>query len=160
MALLAIRKEPDAILHKKARRVRVSEKIEKSLLDNMEATMRARGGVGLAGPQVGLNKSIAVVDTKDGALVLVNPEIISKKGATSFEEGCLSVPGQTVKVRRFEEVTVSYSDENKEQKTRVFKGLTAIIVQHEIDHLNGTLIMDHRPWYKKILKKPKSRRKI
>ena len=152
MGLLKIRKRPAAILRKKTRRVRDSETIEKSLLEDMVQTMRANKGIGLAGPQVGLDKAVAVVDTGGGAVILINPEITSRRGAATFEEGCLSVPGCAVKVRRSEEVTVSYLDENRQKRRRVFKGLSAIVVQHEIDHLNGKLISDHRPWYKRLMK--------
>ena len=86
-------------------------------------------------------------------LKMVNPVILSQKGRSGLEEGCLSVPGEGVHVERAEEISVSYLDENGRRCNKTFRGLTARIIQHEIDHLNGKLIIDYLPWYKKIFRK-------
>ena len=152
MSKLLLRKYPEGILRNKSEKLQRVGGSEKKLLSEMVLTMREECGVGLAAPQVGISKSIAVVACGDSVISMINPVITSRKGSLSFEEGCLSVPGKSVKVKRAEEISVSYLDENGMPHNEIFKGLEARIVQHEVDHLNGKLIIDYMPWYKRRMK--------
>lgn len=117
------------------------------LLADMWETMYAVNGVGLAAPQIGLNVRLAVIDVrpegKTERLVLVNPEILSREGAVTEEEGCLSVPGLYAKVERHQKVRVRALDENGEPWERTGTGLLARAFEHEVDHLDGKLFLDH-----------------
>ncbi len=150
MGYLTIRKYPDIVLRKKCQLLDGVGSSEQKLLDDMAMTMYATRGIGLAAPQVGISKSIAVVDAGKGLIKMINPKVLSKRGSSELEEGCLSVPQKCVNVKRAEEILVSYIDENARKCERSFRGLTARVVQHEIDHLNGKLIIDYLPWYKKM----------
>jgi len=147
---LNIKKHPDPVLRKKSGSLKKFGESEKELASQMTTTMRVTHGIGLAAPQVGISKRIIIVDTESGILKMVNPKIISKKGSSSLEEGCLSVPDKSVNVKRAEEITISYIDENNKERTETFSGLTARVIQHELDHLAGKLIIDYLPWYKRI----------
>lgn len=120
----------------------VDEKIE-TLLNDMAETMYAAPGVGLAAPQIGVNKRAIVIDT-DGVLIkAVNPEIIeSSKEVENAEEGCLSVPGVYEKVKRAKVVKVKYINEKGEEVIMEASALLARAFQHEIDHLDGNLFVD------------------
>jgi len=150
---MAIKKYPEGVLRKKTRAIMGPGAKEKKLFRDMADTMYATNGIGLAAPQVGISKSIAVVDTGEGLIKMINPEILSKRGTASLEEGCLSVPKHSVSVKRAEEIRLSYTDEDGKLCKKTFRGLTARAIQHEIDHLNGKLIIDYLPWYKKIFVK-------
>ncbi|MEE9500226.1 MAG: peptide deformylase [Candidatus Omnitrophota bacterium] len=150
---LEIKIYPDPILRKKSQDIQQVTDEEKRLIDYMIETMYANQGVGLAAPQVGVTKRIIVVDAGDGLLKMVNPRIITKKGASLSEEGCLSIPERQVEIQRAEEVSVLYRDEKNRRTIKSFKGLTARAIQHEIDHLDGKLIIDYLPWYKKLFPK-------
>ena len=150
---LEIKTYPDPILRKEAQDVaRVTDR-EKRLLNHMVETMYANQGIGLAAPQIGVAKRISVMDAGDGLLKMINPVILKKKGASLLEEGCLSVPGRQVEIERAEELSVSFLDEGGKRTTKSLKGLSARAVQHEIDHLNGKLIIDYLPWYKRVFSK-------
>jgi len=109
----------------------------------MAEVMRCGGGIGLAAPQVGIDRQILTVDIGDGLLVLVNPRIISKSGSAVMEEGCLSLPGVYVDVRRALKVTVTGFNEFFEKVSISASDLLARAIQHEIDHLRGRLILDY-----------------
>lgn len=129
-------------LRKKSREV---EKIDKkiiTLLDDMIETMKAAQGVGLAAPQVGVLKRIAVVLTDDGLFELINPVIIEQKGEQTDVEGCLSVPGEQGYVTRPDEVTVEAFDREGNLMEYTVYDFTARAFCHEIDHLDGTLYID------------------
>ncbi len=152
MGRLEIKRLPSAVLRKKSRKLEGVGPAEQKLFSDMTVTMREMHGIGLAAPQVGVSKQAILVDTGDGdVLKMVNPVILSKKGHVGLEEGCLSVPGKGVTVKRAEEISVSYLDENDSRRNKTFRGLTARVIQHEVDHLNGKLIIDYLPWYKKIM---------
>ena len=102
-----------------------------------------KDGVGLAAPQVGVNKRIFVADMGEGPIIFVNPKIIKKSNPTFLEEGCLSVPGIVVNVRGPENITVEYIDHVNNRVRREYSGLMAKIFQHENDHLDGKLIIDY-----------------
>ncbi len=113
----------------------------------MLAAMYAMPGVGLAGPQIGIMKRIAVLDCSDGhdtPVRLANPKILARSETLrAHEEGSPNVPGQFAKVMRAKAVTVKYLDDTGEEVTRVFEDLWSTSVQHQIDHLNGILFVDH-----------------
>lgn len=153
MSKLKLYEYPHPILHKKAERVtKIDDEIRK-LLDDMLETMYADKGVGLAAPQVGVSKRIIVIDTEqrdeDGnykpgrPMYLINPEIIYKsEEKILFCEGCLSIPGQSAEVERYESIKVRYLDyDGKEQEIEA-TDYPAVVLQHEIDHLDGILYID------------------
>ncbi|NJD23778.1 MAG: peptide deformylase [Betaproteobacteria bacterium] len=146
MALLPILRFPDPRLRKVASPVaRVDDSLCRLAAD-MAETMYEAPGIGLAATQVDVHKRVVVIDVsegKDDLRVFVNPEIVTCDGLQSGEEGCLSVPGVYDKVERAERVTVRYLDlEGNEQQLEA-DGLLAICIQHEIDHLDGKVFVDH-----------------
>lgn len=148
MALLKIRHYPDPVLKKVAAPVTEFDESLRQLASDMAETMYAAPGVGLAAPQVGISKRLAVIDCsardeEAQLLIMVNPEVISGEGDSCEEEGCLSVPEYYAKVDRYARVQVRFQD--LDEKTHVIEaeGLTAIACQHEIDHLDGILFVDH-----------------
>lgn len=114
------------------------------ILENMVETMHDATGVGLAGPQVGINESLFVIDIGDGVIrKIINPEILEySKEVTETDEGCLSVPGIYRKVKRAYEIKVRYMNENGEEKEETMTGFLAKAFQHEFDHLSGTLFIE------------------
>ncbi|MBI4346161.1 MAG: peptide deformylase [Elusimicrobia bacterium] len=149
MALLRITKHGETVLKKPSPPVDF-EAIKKELpglLRDMWATMYAAHGVGLAAPQIGLNLRIAVIDVKHEGqskqLVLINPKILHLEGAQEEEEGCLSIPGLYSKLRRAAKATISALDEEGRPYEASGEGLLARAFQHEIDHLDGKLFIDH-----------------
>lgn len=163
MAVLEIKKYPDKILKKKTSLVDSIDNELQNLIDNMIETMYAAPGVGLAAPQVGVSKRLAVLDisSKDDKfplIVLINPVISNKEGTIEFEEGCLSVPDYTAKVERAEQVLVNAVDRHGKPFEIEAEGLLAIALQHEIDHLDGVLFIDRisplkREFFKKRYQK-------
>ncbi|MGH9621660.1 MAG: peptide deformylase [Bryobacteraceae bacterium] len=120
----------------------------RELIADMWETMYAAKGVGLAAPQIGLSKRISVIDTSVGEdeskkIVIVNPEILSREGAQTGEEGCLSIPGFRDQVKRASKVTVQAQNEHGETVEIAGEELLARALQHEIDHLNGVLFLNH-----------------
>ena len=161
MALRQILIEPNKILREKSQHVeRVDSDLQK-LMDDMLETMYAAPGIGLAAIQVGVPKRIIVldIDQKEGQknpMCFINPEIIEKsKNNTTYEEGCLSVPGQFAEIDRPDECHVKYLDYYGQQKEIKAKGMLATCIQHEIDHLEGILFIDYLSKLKKsmIIKK-------
>lgn len=150
MAVLNVRKYPDEMLRKKAKEVSVVDAEVRRLLDDMAMTMYAVNGIGLAGPQVGLDMCLIVIDVGKGLLKLVNPKIVSSEGKSVFEEGCLSVPDVTVKIKRASKVKVKALNNEGRDELIEAEGLLAHAFQQEIDHLDGKLIIDYLPFYKKI----------
>ncbi len=146
MALLDILIYPDERLHTVAKPVAsIDERIQKLVLD-MAETMYAAPGIGLAATQVDVHERIVVIDlseTKDDLLVLINPEIVARDGDTTYEEGCLSVPGIYETVHRSERITVEAFDEHGQQFSLDADGLLAICIQHEIDHLDGKVFVEY-----------------
>ena len=132
----------DETLRKKSRKVEKIDDRTITLLDDMSETMYAENGVGLAAPQVGVLRRVIVMDIGEGLLELINPKIISKKGAQIKAEGCLSVPDVFGEVKRPDSVVVSAMD-RKGKKIRIEgSGLLAVCLCHEIDHLDGILFTD------------------
>lgn len=145
MAIRNIRKEGDPLLRKISKKVpEVTDRI-RILLDDMADTMYQADGVGLAAPQVGILKRVIVVDPHDdrtGLVKLVNPEIIEADGEQIGIEGCLSIPNFNATVKRAEHVKVKYLDEEGVEKIWDAHGFPAVILSHEIDHLDGILFRD------------------
>lgn len=143
MAIRNIRKVGDEILAKKCREVDVIDDRVKELLDDMIETMYDANGVGLAAPQVGILKRIAVVDVGEGVIELINPVIMNVSEATQCgTEGCLSAPGRYGEVMRPETVVVHALDRNGESYEIIGQGLLAVALCHEIDHLDGNMFLD------------------
>ncbi|MCK4837530.1 MAG: peptide deformylase [Desulfobulbaceae bacterium] len=163
MAILPILKYPHPILRKKNSPVSVFDAELKSLLADMAETMYDAPGVGLAAPQIGVSKQIIVYDVappeeKGDFSVLINPKIIDAEGQESGEEGCLSVRELCAEVKRAYRIVVEAQDAEGNAITIEAEEWPARVLQHEIDHLNGILFIDHlsslkRALYKKKLKK-------
>ncbi len=143
-----IYKYGDDVLKLKAEEVKhIDEDIIK-LLDKMTATMYStNNGIGLAAPQVGKSLQMSVIDLTMGAkaeerIVLINPEIIESDGVETGEEGCLSLPGISAQVKRKTRLLLQYFDLAGKEHQREFQGFMARAIQHEIDHLQGVLIID------------------
>lgn len=144
MAIRIIVKEPDEVLHKKAKEVtKITPNVQK-LLDDMADTMYDAEGVGLAAPQVGILKRLIVIDAGDehGLIKMINPEIVESEGEQFGPEGCLSIPGWNGDVRRAEKVTVKGLDREGNELVITGTGLLSRAFQHEIDHLNGVLFTE------------------
>jgi len=143
MALLQIREIGDPVLRSRAKKIDEVTKKTNDLIDNMFDTMYAEEGVGLAAPQVGILKRIAVIDIReDNKVVLINPEIIEEEGKAIMEEGCLSIPGETGDVIRSEWIKVRSLDREGNQIEFEAEGFEARAIQHEMDHLDGVLFVD------------------
>lgn len=149
MAILNIIEAPDPRLKIKAKPVKEVDARIRQLLDDMVETMHAAPGIGLAGPQVGEGLRLLVIDiARDGQpskpMKIVNPEIVwASEELLPWEEGCLSLPDQFAEVLRPAEVKVRYLDENGAKQEMHAKGVLSVCVQHEIDHLEGVLFVDH-----------------
>jgi len=142
MAKLSIVTIGDPVLTEKAEEVpKITKKISK-LIDDMLETMYDANGVGLAAPQVGISQRIAVLDVGEGPVVLVNPVIKNGEGEEIDVEGCLSIPERWVYVKRYESVEVTALNEKGKPIRIEADGLFARAVQHELDHLDGILIVD------------------
>ena len=164
MAVLEIKTYPDKVLKEKALLVEEINSDIQCLIDDMIETMYAAPGIGLAAPQVGVSKRIIIVDVsmredeKAPLIVLINPEIAAYEGETDSEEGCLSLPGYTTNVKRAEKVLVRGLNREGLPVEIKGEGLLSRAVQHEIDHLNGTLLIDRissikREFFKKRFQK-------
>ncbi|MBE3875427.1 peptide deformylase [Vibrio parahaemolyticus] len=146
MSVLQVLTFPDDRLRTVAKPVdAVTPEIQK-IVDDMIETMYDEEGIGLAATQVDIHKRIVVIDiseTRDEPMVLINPEILEKRGEDGIEEGCLSVPGARALVPRAAEVTVKALDRDGKEFTFEADDLLAICVQHELDHLQGKLFVDY-----------------
>jgi peptide deformylase len=146
MALLPILRFPDPRLKKIASPVEKIDDGIRRLARDMAETMYEAPGIGLAATQVDVHRQVIVIDiseARDSLLVLVNPAIAARDGVQVCEEGCLSVPGIYDKVERAEHVTVRYLDLEGETRTIDADGLLAVCLQHEMDHLQGKVFVDH-----------------
>jgi peptide deformylase len=142
MALRTIRKHGDELLRKRSRKVEdINDRIL-TLLKDMEETMYAEEGIGLAAPQVGVLKRVVVIDIGEGILRLINPEIIFSEGSYIDTEGCLSIPGEQGDVERPYKVKVKALNEKGEEIIVEGEELLARALCHEIDHLDGILFID------------------
>ncbi len=145
MAVLPIRTLPDPLLRQKAKRVKAIDGSIQKLIANMLETVRADPGrAALAAPQVGSSLRVIVIDIPDAEnIVLINPQIVKRSGERSVTEGCLSVPGYYGEIKRAEQVTVKGRDAGGKEIRIKAEDLLAQALEHEIDHLNGTLYIDY-----------------
>lgn len=155
---------PEKVLREETKQVTFFDDKLSQLIEDMAETMYQAPGIGLAAPQVGESLKLIVVDiTEDPEgekqfQALVNPELIAHEGKQIDEEGCLSVPELTAKVERFKKITVVYQDPDGAEHELTTEDRFAVVLQHEIDHLNGILFIDHlsplkRKMYKNKVKK-------
>ncbi len=142
MAIRNVVKEGDDVLRKTARPVTEFNARLHTLLDDMRDTMYEKNGVGLAGNQVGILRRVVVIDTGEGLIELVNPEIVKYEGKQEEVEGCLSCPGEYGIVKRPMKVTVKAQDRFGAWKTYEGEGLLARAFCHELDHLDGKIFKD------------------
>lgn len=145
---------PDPVLREPTEEITSFDEELRLLVSEMWETMYVSDGIGLAGPQVGVAKKIAVIEYKGEKYVLINPVIIEKANFTTVEEGCLSFPGIYEKVESPEYIKVKYYNENGELIEKEIEGFLACVFSHEIDHLNGKLLIDRiSPLKRQFLKK-------
>lgn len=153
----------DPVLKKKANPISKDYSLLKDLIEDMRDTMKRASGVGLAAPQVGLSYNLFITDgsafddpeAKAFKEVFINANIVSREGDMQpYNEGCLSIPDIREEVRRPEKITIQYFDENFDFHEKEYAGIVARIIQHEYDHIQGILIIDHlSPLKRRILKK-------
>ena len=168
MALREILTEPNEILRKKSLNVEKVDKDLQNLMDDMLETMYAAPGIGLAAIQIGIPKRVIVLDlaSKDepkNPMHFINPEIIEKSNNNlTYEEGCLSVPGQFAEIDRPDKCHLKYLDYYGQSKEIKAEGMLATCIQHEIDHLEGILFIDYLSKLKKsmIIKKLSKQKKV
>jgi len=168
MALLEIKTYPEKVLKQKASPVvDIDGKLQR-LIDDIVETMYAAPGIGLAAPQVGISKQLMVIDVslreeeRRPLIVLINPQITHSEGQMESEEGCLSLPGYITQIKRSERIEVCGLDRTGKQVKIEGEGLLSRALQHEIDHLNGTLLIDRissikREFFKKKFSKALSK---
>ena len=150
MKLLGIKTYPERILRKRCEQVEEITADIAELFRCMLITMYYYKGIGLAAPQVGVAKSMIVADIGDGPIKLANPVIIKSKGKEAMTEGCLSIPGVEVHLNRGYEIVVRGLNDKAKPVEVNAKGLMARVLQHETDHLNGKLIIDYLPFWKRV----------
>ena len=142
MAIRSVVQVGDDVLRQKCFPVEEFDEKLWALLDDMKDTVKKEQGAGLAAPQVGVLRRLAVVDVEEGYFELINPVILQAKGEQSGWEGCLSVRGKSGIVSRPMKVTVSYQDRNGDKYLLKAKGFFARAICHELDHLDGVLYID------------------
>jgi peptide deformylase len=160
MSTLPVRIYGDPVLRQRAQSAANDDPGIALLVENMLDTMRAKDGLGLAAPQVGESVRVAVIDrrgTEDGEedLVMINPKIAVAWGHETSEEGCLSLPEIWVKVKRSSHVKLEYIDRAGEKLSLKASGRLAVAIQHELDHLDGILLIDRIPAIQRRLFKGK-----
>jgi len=151
--ILEIKKYPNPILKRRAEEIKeVTDEIRKLASDMLE-TMYDSQGIGLAAPQVGVSKRMFVVDAGSGYQVFINPKILAKKGKIDSEEGCLSVIGSSLKIKRAKSLEIEALDlEGKKFRLKADELLSRVI-QQEMDHLEGVLIIDRLSFWQKLKRK-------
>lgn len=147
---LKIRLFGDSVLRKKANHIKEITFAQRDILSKMARLMYAKSGIGLAAPQVGISEAMIVVDTGSGLYKLINPKIIKREGSQVMEECCLSVPGVCIKIKRAKKVTIRAWDENAKPLTIEAQDLLACVLQHEIDHLRGKMIIDYASFLEQL----------
>ena len=147
---LRIRKFGDPVLRKKSTPVEKITPRHQEFLSGMARLMYAGEGVGLAAPQAGINKAMIVVDIGQELYKLINPKIVRAQGYQTNKEGCLSLPGLCIRVKRAKKIRLNALNESGEPLNIEAEGLLACVFQHEIDHLQGRLIVDYASLVEKI----------
>jgi peptide deformylase len=164
MAIRTILHYPDKRLRERGEKIEKVTPEIKTLIDDMAETMYAAPGVGLAATQIGVALQLFVVDVAgdnepSDLRVFINPEILERSGCLDWQEGCLSFPGVTEEVERAAKIRVRALDRNGESFELEAEGLLAIAVQHEYDHLQGVLMIDHLgPLKKRIVHRKMQKR--
>jgi len=144
MAILPIRTVPDPVLRQKAKRVKAIDKSVRKLINDMQETLHTASGVGLAANQVGQTLRLIVLNVPgNDCKVVINPEVLRRIGSRVVNEGCLSIPGYIGEIKRSELVRVKGQDARGKEIKLKADGLFAEVLEHEIDHLNGILYIDH-----------------
>jgi peptide deformylase len=139
---VTIRLYGDNVLRRKSREVKKMNGDIQKLIDDMAKLMYKNKGLGLAAPQVGILKRVIIADVGEGLVSLVNPKILWRQGKDIMSEGCLSIPGIDLEIKRSKEVIVEGLNREGEKLQLGAVGLLARVLQHEIDHLDGILIVD------------------
>lgn len=165
MALRRIVKYPDPVLKLRSEEVTVFDQELKTLVEDMAETMYVAPGVGLAAVQVGVLKRVLVLDAHSGEPdsrieVFINPEIVRASGELIWEEGCLSLPEFSEEVKRKEKITVRFHDVEGKVHEAELEGFRAVILQHELDHLNGVLATDRVSRLKRLFYQRKRNRAV
>lgn len=170
MSIRKIYQYPEPVLRQKGKKIEDFTPELKTLIEDMADTMYDAPGIGLAAPQVGESLQLLIVDTsidKENReyMAVINPEITATEGSQIDEEGCLSVPDLTANVKRFKKIHLTYQDADGNSHEVVAEDRFAVVLQHEIDHLNGILFIDHltplkRNLYKKKMRKTLSSSKV
>jgi len=143
MAILEIKEYGEEVLREKSLTVKEITPEILNLIRDMAETMYDASGLGLAAPQIGVSKRIAIIDgQEEGLIILINPIMVKSEGEVIEEEGCLSIPEAYSKVKRSSKITVKAIDENGEPIEITKEGLMARTLQHELDHLEGILFID------------------
>ena len=144
MAVLSVLTLPEPILRQKSKRVKAIDGSVQKLVGDMIETMHSASGVGLAAPQVGVSLRVIIIGMpEEEEIVLINPEIVRRSGERLVTEGCLSVPGYFGEIKRAQRVTVKGKDLSGREIRIKAEELLAQALEHEIDHLNGVLYIDH-----------------
>ncbi len=145
MAVLPLTMMDSPVLHQKAKRVRKIDDSIQKLIDDMIETMYQLGGAaGLAAPQVGIPLQVVVIDLPESGLItLINPQVVKSSGEHEVMEGCLSLPGYRGSIKRAESVTVKGRDRYGKEVRIKAEELLAQVLQHEVDHINGVVYVDH-----------------
>ena len=147
---LKIKLYPDPALRKKTYLVKEITSEQQDILGKMTQLMYENSGIGLAAPQIGINASMIVADIGTGLYKLINPRIIKREGLQVLEEGCLSIPGVCIKIKRAKKILVQAQDEFARSVTIEAEDLLACVFQHEIDHLRGRLIVDYASFFQRL----------
>ncbi|MFA4992527.1 MAG: peptide deformylase [Candidatus Omnitrophota bacterium] len=143
MKPLEINRYPNCILRKKCVLVERITEDEIRLFDEMLFTVRHFGGMGLAAPEIGMDRSLIVINIKGDVIKMANPAILDKRGFVQFQEGCLSFPGLNMRIGRADKIVVRGLNEKGKIVEFRAEGLLSRVLQHEIDHLKGKLIIDY-----------------
>ncbi len=144
MAILTIRHLPDPVLRQKAKRVPAIDSSIQRLINDMVETMQQANGVGLAAPQVGISLRVVIIQMPgEEPIAIINPKMVKRAGEREVTEGCLSIPGYTSEIKRSISVTVKGQDRQGKAIRLKGTGLIAQALEHELDHLNGILYVDH-----------------
>lgn len=146
---------PDAVLRQKSLPINDVDGAVRDLMNGMAEIMYTYNGVGLAAPQVGMLQRIIIADIGEGLIALANPEILQKEGEGRLEEGCLSLPDIQVDVARSQSIFVRGLNREGKEVQHELSDLMARVIQHEIDHLNGVLIIDYASAAEKIFLRKK-----
>jgi len=159
MAVIELLNYPHPLLKKKSEKVEKIDGSVKKLIRDMAETMYFNKGVGLAAPQVGVSKRVITVDAGKGLVCLINPVLVNSEGEIQMEEGCLSCPEVSLNIKRCSKVTLKGLNPDGEEVAVEAEELLARIFQHEIDHLEGVLIIDRVSPLKRELIKKKLKKK-